>query len=406
MPPQDYETILSNLKGNFRMIEERCSKYIYETDIPLQDIKERERIKEQILHYELQQSEITINNEEKKHAVSTKSNQFNSIVSRKQEMLESVEAYLDYGDYISAKNLLLGYLPYNDLPIDMKLQIIIIEQKYGLINDARNHIDYIFSHNLETVPTDLRIQLNIVNFKILSQEFKFDEIIASSNKLISLLTDSEYDRFLCPVYSRIGFAYAVKYDLKSSIKYLDLSLAVAQKYNEKHAEITSNMFRSLTHLFRWVDDEFFDSAINNIVATQSLYLTSPTNINLWQANRLKSTVQCLFIEAASYLLRRDDRGWIRLVIAHILTQSAKSHPHAEGYSELLAIIPGDDLRNLIELAIYSDDFHRDKFQKEFLSSVSMYLRDCQEVVYQIRNPTAGSWKKLRKLINKLDKKYR
>lgn len=49
-----YEETLQNLRENLRIIEERCSQYVYETDIPLQDLRERDRLKKRIASLELQ----------------------------------------------------------------------------------------------------------------------------------------------------------------------------------------------------------------------------------------------------------------------------------------------------------------------------------------------------------------
>ncbi len=404
---KDNDKILQNHEGNLRILEEKISEYVDPVNVPVQIIKNRDELIEKIGEIKKRQSQPKVS---KKWGInddidSKSGGERTIIISEKEDIFKSVQVCLDYGDYISAKNILLGFLPYDELPIDTKLYVIIIEQKYGLIKDARKHMNAVIGqNNWHKIPQKLQAQFNLLNLKLLSQEHHFDKIIDQYDSVTKSLVENEQEEYLCQVYWRVGFSYAAQEKLADSKLYLKQALQLALKNKEKNSEVTVKVMSAIAHIFRGVDVEF-DTPLDFITKGQTIYLQAPANIKLWQVNRLKSSVQSLFAEAAYYLTKGDDKGRTRLITANILTQMVKSNPYAEGYSELIALVPEGILKKRIKLAMYSDEGHRDKFQKKNSQQLSMYLRGYQEVIYQLREPTAKNWCKFRKIYEELDKKF-
>lgn len=125
--------------------------------------------------------------------------------------------------------------------------------------------------------------------------------------------------------------------------------------------------------------EFGIEPILKIIDCQNRYVANPLheeNLDLWQAHNLKSIVQCLFVEAAMRLKEGFERsGFAVLVAANLLGGHARSNPTNEGYAELLGAIEPNWLKEVIELAMYTDNLNRDKFiKKVVITTESLYYK--------------------------------
>ncbi|KAB2867989.1 MAG: hypothetical protein F9K37_11240 [Bacteroidales bacterium] len=345
----------------------------------------------------------------------TKNNNFPngySMIIDKEPINEYILKYIDSGDYVSAKNILLGIHGFEDAPLNKKLEIIKIEQKSGFIGKenslpgAREHLDMLLEPEyFRHLSNENQNILRLLNIKVLSQEQNHNEVIKQYESVINHISDSNMSQGLkCGIYHRAGIAFGTLRNGLKTRECFERSLEIAKKHNEKHAEITCKMFQSITQSLVGFDLGIIDP-IQQLVDCGRKYFEYPTNHALWQANSFKSSVQCLFAEAAIYLSRGQNRqGLLRLVAANLLSPFAKSHPKSEGYAEIFAIYPNGDLKNWIELAMYPDDINKDKFQRKHERTlVSEYLRELRDVIPSLsRNPSYENWNSLRNVISTIN----
>jgi hypothetical protein len=322
--------------------------------------------------------------------------------------LANVANYMDAGDYISAKNMLLGGLKFEDMPFHLQVNIVIIEQKHGLIADALKHLNVIYGSALANVADSQVALLDLVRLKVRSQAHDFGEVIKTYQQVAQSLISSKQTRRLASVFNRAGMAYAVLRDTTASRECLQKGLMLARKHNESHFEATSLMYQSIAKYFAGIMCEIQDP-LRQIVECQYMYFKHPidkSNVILWQTYNCKSIVQCLFAEAAMYLARREiERGYIRLTIANLLAPIAKSNPNAEGYAELLSIINQPGIKKLVNMAMYSDESHKDSYQNK-ITSISVCLKQVKYIVPLLcHNFTLHNWKMLRAFLIKYDENY-
>jgi len=321
--------------------------------------------------------------------------------------LEIADKYIDTGDYVTAKNLFLGGLKFEDIPFKEQINVLIIEQKYGLISKAQDHLTYLCKNNLSKIPKEQIALLDLVRLKIQSQSYNHKKVISIFPKVLKSLNDIKQEIRAISVFNRTGIAYAVLGHLDESKNCLQKGFEISKNYKEPHMEITSKMYQSIAQFFCGVECDIVNP-IEQIVKCQLLYFKNPINkknIILWQAYNFKSIVQCLFAEAAMLLVDgKKEQSYIRLTSANLFSSIARSSPQAEGYAELLSVIKQEGIRDIVETAMYPDEKHKDIFQMR-ITSISSYLKQLQKVVTPLyHSPDLNKWRKLRIFFNKFDKR--
>lgn len=322
--------------------------------------------------------------------------------------LEVADKYMDSGDYITAKNLFLGGMKFEDIPFQEQLNVLIIEQKYGLISDAQKHIEYLYNNDLANISDEQMTLLALVQLKVHSQAHNFKDVIELFPNVLQALKNTGQEVRACSVFNRTGMAYAALGDIDNSKTYLQNGFEIAHGHQENHLIITSKMYQSIAQLFCGVPCGI-DNPLKQVTECQNLYFEHPINKNnviLWQTYNFKSIVQCLFCEAAIYLAKgKREIAYIRMTAANLLSPIARSHPKAEGYAELLGIINQMGIRKKVEVAMYPDEVHKDRYQKK-ITSISLYLKQLQKVVPILYNsPDINKWNNLRSFLTKFDEKY-
>lgn len=114
------------------------------------------------------------------------------------EILREIKEYLNAGDIIAARNLLVGRIGFENAPAQKKLEVIILEQKYGFLEDASEHLK-IANNQLQTFSKKLQAQLSLVELKVNSQKHNFSFVAKNAERVISLLrtTKSTKKYFIC-----------------------------------------------------------------------------------------------------------------------------------------------------------------------------------------------------------------
>lgn len=321
--------------------------------------------------------------------------------------LEIATRYIDTGDYVTAKNLFLGGMKFEDIPFEKQMIVLIIEQKHGLLADAQIHLKYLYDNDLTIISNEQIALLGLLRLKILSQAHRHKEVVDLFPEVEQLLIDTEQEIRVISALNRAGIAYAILGNLSQSQEYLQKGLYLSKKYQEPHMEITSQMYGSIAKFFRNVKCDI-DNPYEQIVECQSSYFENPiseTNINLWQAYNFKSIVQCLFAEAAILRAKgKEEQSYIRLTAANLLVSVVRSSPCVEGYAELIATISQDGIQKLVKTAMHQDEKHKDEFQRD-ITSISSYLKQLQIVVPPLyHSPSLSKWKKLRAFFAEFDKR--
>lgn len=321
-----------------------------------------------------------------------------------QKLLRKVFGFLNQGDIASSKAILLDGVNFNDAPPKIQLEIIIIEQKYGQLDKALEHID-IAKNNLNEHSIELKIQLNLTLFKIHNQLGDMGYITSNYNQMLMDLDLINNEQKKPSILNRVAVAFACQSDIYQSWFFLKESIEISNRFNLKHTKITTEMFMIILQEFRGVKCEI-KNTIQSIKKCQLDYISTPLgqdNLDLWQADNLKSIVQCIFCEAAIFFNHGDERlGLLRLVAASLLTQYVKSNIHMEGYADLINVINNDKIKEKIKEALLLDDDARSEFYSKNSISVT-FLSDLQKFItptYKILEQ--DGWLQFREYLDKYE----
>jgi glycosyltransferase involved in cell wall biosynthesis len=313
--------------------------------------------------------------------------------------------YMDIGDFISSKNLYLGDVSYKETTYEKQLNVIIIEQKYGLLKEAKEH--YEVSTNLESFKSldeKTKVLFELVNYKIESQLNNHDFVINNYQKIKDNLEKLKENERVFSVFNRAAVSFGVKFNMgmmEKCISYVENNFSI--KENE-HTHATSLMYKVILSFFRNTKLNV-ENHLNVIQKCQEMYFRSEinnSNIQLWQVHNFKSIIQCLFVESAIDYAQGNEHKWqLKMIAANLLTSKAMSSPKCEGYCSLISLIDDTKLKELISLAMYSDLYHRNEFQKqELLGNVSIYLRYLEKNIISIfNNANLDNWLKMKENIS-------
>ncbi len=313
-----------------------------------------------------------------------------------------VKVFLNHGHYISAINVILNGRQFEGIHLEDKLQIIEIEQKAGLLESARNHIDLMLDHpDLHKIDATYLAEIHLLDLKISCQENRFEDVIEKHHSVISLIDDNLKAKRKCSVYHRTGVSYAIDRDVQNTQECLKNSLKISKEQNLTHSNITCRMYSSLIKGFVGIETDIPDP-IEEVIKCGEEYFNNEENKDLWKYNILKSSLQCLFAEACLLLYQgQEEAGFLRLTAANLFAYYIKSDPKSEGYAELLALLPDNENvdKELITLAMHSDINSHNEFQKNAKRVVSNLL-SLRPLLDKIgTNTTYEDWRKLREFFD-------
>ncbi len=192
------------------------------------------------------------------------------------------------------------------------------------------------------------------------------------------------------VYSRAGVAYALLDEKTKSKECFERALTLAEQGNgNNHQLITIGVLWAMAAHFRGVEQQIGIPPLDRIIAAQTGYLTNETSLAFAQAYPLKSSVQCLFAEAAMLLTgQTPENGYLRLAAASVMRRKAYAHPYAEGFAELIALVRDEDTKELLRFTM---DPAVDVSQRR---EIQPYLKKCSSLS-ELFSFGMAEWGKLR-----------
>ena len=321
------------------------------------------------------------------------------------KLLRKVNVFLNNGDIVSAKTVLMEGQKYEDLHANRMLEIIIIEQKYGQIVSALSHIKIVESKIPKDPITSGYVQLELLKLKVYSQCGDLNYIKNNGEKIINLLVIVHERQKIPSVANRLGVYFSVKNNKDKANYFYNLSLNISREYNLKHTEITTRMFMVTSQSLCNIDFGIINP-LKEIISIQEEYINaglSEENLDLWQTHLLKSVVQTLFCESA--ILYTDGyrvSAYLRLCAANLLVVPAKANAKAEGYADLLNLVQDKNLKKILISAMSADDEDRERFLASTGAS-PIFLNHLQNVVkpnYTILEKSV--WSEFRNYINEQD----
>jgi hypothetical protein len=216
-------------------------------------------------------------------------------------LTNALNIYIDRGEYTSARIVLLSrYGSFYDLPLILKLKLIEIEQKYGLFEHARGHIDYILDRIDQIEDSNKAFKVKVMDLRLASQERRSEKLIRIYSPLLEEAELLNELPFKCTILNRVGVAFAVLKNNQKSRELFEESKKNAIELNLDHSWITAHCLHAMCALIKNVP--FDGDPLAELIKAQYEYLEKETDRNIWQGNAFKSSVQCLFSEASYYLL--------------------------------------------------------------------------------------------------------
>lgn len=329
-----------------------------------------------------------------------------STSSLRLKLLRKVNTFLDNGDISSAKVVLMEGNDFINLHINRMIEIIIIEQKYGQIGLALPHVLIAKKKIGDKSITPELVQLKLLEFKIKNQAGDFDYVEAEGDKLITMLELANEKQKIPSVANRVGVFYSVNNNTERAKHYYNKARRISEEYNLKHTEITTRMFMTMSQCLCRIELNI-SNPYKEITKIQNDYIRegfSEHNLDLWQTHLMKTIVQTLFCESAIlYIQGYINSAYLRLCAANLLVVPAKASKKAEGYADLLNLVQDSKLKELLIMAMSSDDENRERFLASIGVS-SAFLVQLQNVVKPNYSLLKNSvWSEFREYVDEHDK---
>ena len=310
-------------------------------------------------------------------------------------------AYLDSNMVFPAVSSLLDGREFADAPPEDQLQVLRIYQKFGWIGRVDSLISSLVHQRFEW-PEELQPQLRLVELKLASQRGDFEWVINHHDSVDKALRQTDFPLRRISAFHRLGVAHAVKGDSEKSEAAFTRALELSSANRQDHALCTGKMLRALARAFRTRPSErgqrnLTRDVIVTLREVQSQYLSAPVVRSLDQANWRKSSVSCLFAEAAVLLRCSDttDAGWYVLGLAHLLGHLAVTHAAAEGYAELLGLVDEEWLKSLVNCALRPESETEGAFLVEFARRYPGQLPELQDDIAKLNVLDIESWEAFR-----------
>ncbi|MBI3916367.1 MAG: hypothetical protein HY322_05105 [Betaproteobacteria bacterium] len=274
-------------------------------------------------------------------------------------------------------------------------EVVTLCQKAGHLDVAWRFLLDLLS-NIQSDQLAIKAHLYLTAIKLLSQSEDLStrkNLIKCAPAVINWLEITGDHKKIASVYSRAGVAHAALNDNLQSKQCFTLASEYATKKGNRHQEITVRILWAIASALRGV--QFDGDPLQTVINAQVHYLdaNNTTDPGLAQAYPMKSATQCLFSEAAILLHGRfPEKGRLRLAAAGILRRKGFSHPNAEGFAELLALIPEAQARNLVRFVMDpSSNLSVDP-------TLQPYLKKCMSLS-DIFSFSTEHWKQLRQLLD-------
>lgn len=336
---------------------------------------------------------------------------------RNNNLFSDVEPFLEAGDIVTAFNLILKGKPFTQCVGDDQKRYLILRQKWGFIKNSdistidKKLVDLAADEDGKTLLTEYKV----LYIKILSQTKQFNKVIELGEEVAALLDSHPLPEQLPAFRHRMAIAHAISGDWKKGQHWF--ALAREPNYSNSHSRLTTDSLQAIASYFCNSQDSYA-SSISELKEAQQSYLRELTDSSFWQINGFKSTLQCLFAEAAILLSNsvNDLRGRTRLIAAHLLASHVMTTPLAEGYAELLAMIWCTEhrtaknnngrkaLHNLLGPAMHSGYIERMKFQKRHARDNADVYKKMAGVLNVLprSGPTPENWRKLQAFLESVE----
>ncbi|MCI0564286.1 MAG: hypothetical protein MN733_37915, partial [Nitrososphaera sp.] len=102
----------------------------------------------------------------------------------------STQHSLDHSDAYTAINTLFGNKSYEECDDKIRLEVAVIEQKYGLLDRAREHVDYALSNRILDSKSTFALELLALDLKLKAQEGRYGLVADNHKRVESLIRNS------------------------------------------------------------------------------------------------------------------------------------------------------------------------------------------------------------------------
>ena len=262
-------------------------------------------------------------------------------------------AYADAGFFAEAVAAKISNRAPNEMDKAVLCEVATLCQKAGYVDMAWRFIHESLIEKNVALP-GLKAHIYLVAMKLFSQQGDEEGaawIIAHHGQILKWLRATGEQGKMPSVYTRTGVAYALLGQLDESAKCFSAATDLGDHANE-HQRLTIRVLWAIANVFRSVPFPVGCTPIATVVEAQTEYLRHEVTPKFAQAYPLKSAVQALFAEAAMLMRSNDPQaGYLRLAAAGVMRRKAFAHPKAEGFAELLALIPDGSQKELLRFVM-------------------------------------------------------
>lgn len=301
-------------------------------------------------------------------------------------------AYADAGFFAEAVAAKISNRNPDAMDKSVLCEVATLCQKAGYIDMAWRFIYESLLDNGASGP-QIKAHTYLVALKLFSQQANESGarwIVKHHSEVVKWLLCTNDKGKIPSVYSRTGVAYALIGELKQSEDCFREAIRYAEHTNE-HQLITIGVLWAMATCFRNVEPQTKADPLDTVVKAQMGYLKTPVSTAFAQAYPLKSAVQSLFAEAAMHLRgRMPEKGRLRLAAAGVMRRKAFAHPQAEGFAELIALVPDKETKDLLRFTMDPS------LDISLRQEIQPYIDKCSELA-KLFSFGIDQWKELRKL---------
>jgi len=306
-------------------------------------------------------------------------------------------AYADAGFFAEAVAAKISNRNPDAMDKSVLCEVATLCQKAGYVDMAWRFIYEGLLDNATSSP-QVKAHTYLVALKLFSQQANESGahwIIQHHSEVVIWLLCTNDKGKIPSVYSRAGVAYALVGELEKSKECFEKAITLSEHANQ-HQLITIGVLWAMATCFRDVAPQTGAVPLDTVVNAQIDYLKNPVSSAFAQAYPLKSAVQSLFAEAAMHLRgRTPEKGRLRLAAAGVMRRKAFAHPQAEGFAELIALVPDMETKDLLRFTMDpSIDISRRQ-------EIQPYIDKCSELAKLFSFGTE-QWQALRKLLENHD----
>jgi len=252
---------------------------------------------------------------------------------------------VDSGKPKNAIDLIIGNANFDSLTIQDKLEVLIIKQKYGLLQEARSNWNLVMDrHSSELSPSE-SIEFSTLDIKLKAQEYKYDNLEKECLDIIEAAKESSLISKIPALYHRASYAAFHSEDYDKISEYIAESKSFSADKN-LHAQNTANYVELVTTSFKDIDS-VDNKTIESLIEIANIYLDVATDTTYWQANKLKSILMVLFAEGSLLIKIDATHAFKTLALGHYLMPFSGCSQYSEGFPELLSLISDPTEKQLV-----------------------------------------------------------